>query len=311
MPPIPITDTRCARASSALAWNRSLINRISRSRPTNGDSRPTERSSPPRSAITRTARASSIGSALPFSRCIPVSSYTIAALLARRVTSVTNTVPGIAAVWTARCGVHEVSCNANPWPSAASVTAVSPVATPARAAGSRPNVGPECRHRIDQLEPGSDGALRVVLLSDRRAPDRHHRIADELLDRSAVSLDELRAVSKYLDKSSRTSSGSRSSDSAVNPTRSAKSTETSFRSETGAGRAPGTKSPRGGRSRIRRRTDHRDRSRRRTEGTHATRERRTRSRTCAPRFSVPQLEQVMDAPPRRRAYPSTSPSTSC
>jgi hypothetical protein len=44
-------------------------------------------------------------------------------------------------------------------------------------------------HRIDQLEGDADGPLGVVLLGDRRAPDRHHRVADELLDRAAVALD--------------------------------------------------------------------------------------------------------------------------
>ena len=41
-------------------------------------------------------------------------------------------------------------------------------------------------------ESRADGALRVVLMRDGRAEDRHHRVADELLDRSSVSL-ELRA----------------------------------------------------------------------------------------------------------------------
>ena len=42
---------------------------------------------------------------------------------------------------------------------------------------------------LDQLEPGADGPLGVVLARDRRAPDRHHRVADELLDRPAVAVD--------------------------------------------------------------------------------------------------------------------------
>src|SRR4051794_29759402 len=43
-----------------------------------------------------------------------------------------------------------------------------------------------------------------------------------------------RARSKYADSSSRTASGSRDSDSGVNPTRSANSSETTRRSETGS-----------------------------------------------------------------------------
>ena len=51
--------------------------------------------------------------------------------------------------------------------------------------------------RGDQVERGADRALGVVLLRDRRAPDGHHRVADELLDRAAVALDDLPAsVSK-------------------------------------------------------------------------------------------------------------------
>ncbi len=45
--------------------------------------------------------------------------------------------------------------------------------------------------RVDQLERGADGALGVVLVGDGRAPDRHDRVADELLDRAAVQLDDL------------------------------------------------------------------------------------------------------------------------
>ena len=46
-------------------------------------------------------------------------------------------------------------------------------------------------HRLDQVECGPDGALGVVLLCDRRPPDRHDRVADELLDGAAVALDDL------------------------------------------------------------------------------------------------------------------------
>ena len=38
-------------------------------------------------------------------------------------------------------------------------------------------------------EPGMDGAIAVVLAADRRAPDGHHRVADELLERAAVLRD--------------------------------------------------------------------------------------------------------------------------
>ena len=42
----------------------------------------------------------------------------------------------------------------------------------------------------DQVERRADGSLRVVLGRGRRAPNGHHCIADELLDRAAVELDQ-------------------------------------------------------------------------------------------------------------------------
>ena len=78
-----------------------------------------------------------------------------------------------------------------PCPSAPSVTAASPVSTPARAAKlGRPDLVAERRHGGDQVERCAHGPLGVVLGRRRRAPDRHHRVADELLDRAAVELDQ-------------------------------------------------------------------------------------------------------------------------
>jgi hypothetical protein len=45
--------------------------------------------------------------------------------------------------------------------------------------------------RLQDPQPGPDGALGVVLVRERRAEDGHHGIADELLDRAAVALDLL------------------------------------------------------------------------------------------------------------------------
>ena len=45
--------------------------------------------------------------------------------------------------------------------------------------------------RVDQVEAGPDRPLGVVLVGDRRAPDRHDRVADELLDRAAVAADDV------------------------------------------------------------------------------------------------------------------------
>ena len=47
------------------------------------------------------------------------------------------------------------------------------------------------RHAVDQLEPGTNRPLGVVLVCGGHAPHRHHRVADELLDRAAVPRDDL------------------------------------------------------------------------------------------------------------------------
>ena len=51
--------------------------------------------------------------------------------------------------------------------------------------------GAQKRHRLDEVEGCAHGTLGVVLVGHRRAPDGHHGIADELLDRAAVALDAL------------------------------------------------------------------------------------------------------------------------
>ncbi len=48
----------------------------------------------------------------------------------------------------------------------------------------------------DEVERRPHGPLGVVLLRDRRPPDRHHGVADELLDRAAVALDHGAGPSK-------------------------------------------------------------------------------------------------------------------
>ena len=47
--------------------------------------------------------------------------------------------------------------------------------------------GGDCGH---ELEPCADGSLGIVLLCRRHAPDRHHGVADELLDDTAVAGDD-------------------------------------------------------------------------------------------------------------------------
>ena len=43
--------------------------------------------------------------------------------------------------------------------------------------------------RSEDAQRSAHSSLRIVLVRDRRAEDRHHRVADELLDRPAEALD--------------------------------------------------------------------------------------------------------------------------
>ena len=69
----------------------------------------------------------------------------------------------------------------------------SPVLTPMRT--SRPSVGDGIAH----LDRRPHRAQRVVLVDVRQPEDRHRRVADELLDRAAVALEDraqLRVVAR-------------------------------------------------------------------------------------------------------------------
>ena len=57
-------------------------------------------------------------------------------------------------------------------------------------ARARANPRSEIGNCADQIERRAHCPLGVVLLRDRRPPDRHHRVADELLHGSAVALDQ-------------------------------------------------------------------------------------------------------------------------
>ena len=60
---------------------------------------------------------------------------------------------------------------------------------------ARQDAGAGAKQRVElgdrgrEVERRPDGPLGVVLLRDGRAPDGHHGVADELLDRAAVALD--------------------------------------------------------------------------------------------------------------------------
>ena len=51
-------------------------------------------------------------------------------------------------------------------------------------------LAPKGRDHVDELEGRPDRALGVVLVGDRGAPQRHHGVADELLDGAAVAVDD-------------------------------------------------------------------------------------------------------------------------
>ncbi len=91
----------------------------------------------------------------------------------------------------------------------AAVLTTSPVTMPSPSSGRAPNAttaGPgvdadphvklelrlpfvQLGDRLDDTQAGADRPLGIVLVRDRRAEDRHHRVADELLDGSTVSLE--------------------------------------------------------------------------------------------------------------------------
>ena len=60
----------------------------------------------------------------------------------------------------------------------------------ARSQARRSDLGAHVDDGLHQVEGRTDRALGVVLLRDRRPPHRHHRVADELLDRAPVALDQ-------------------------------------------------------------------------------------------------------------------------
>jgi hypothetical protein len=65
---------------------------------------------------------------------------------------------------------------------------------PCQDAGTRHQggaVSPEVTNRVDEFQRRPNRSLCVILVRDRRAPHRHHRVADELLDRSSVPGDDL------------------------------------------------------------------------------------------------------------------------
>ena len=78
-------------------------------------------------------------------------------------------------------------------------TAADPVTTPPRTKQPRhPDLLAERRDRLGERERRAHRPFRVVLASHRRAPDRHHCVADELLDRAAQAFDQRAAALEVL-----------------------------------------------------------------------------------------------------------------
>ena len=169
----------------------SLNNRSSRSRPTNGASNPSDSQRAPARRRHPNARHTAPAPLFPFNSCSPASSKATACSLALRVDSPTSTSP-------ARPGldpggrIHQISGDHSLAGRRNVHRRLTREHPGARTQVSRPHLISERRHRRDQVERRPHRALRVVLLRHRRAPHRHHRIADELLDRPPVQLHQPR-----------------------------------------------------------------------------------------------------------------------
>ena len=164
--------------------------RSSASRPVSGASSPSTRWTPPTADSTRVARHNRCGSALPFRTCSPASANPTPRPASRDVAPSVSTCPGSAAAWT-RAAVFTASPATIPSWAAPRLTATSPVTTLAPHGQARhADLSPERLHRRHQVQGAADCALRVAFGGRGRAPDRHHRVADELLDHSPVTADD-------------------------------------------------------------------------------------------------------------------------
>ena len=165
IPAIPVTETRCALRSSALPWKSSLTMRSSRSRPTNGGSRPAERWAPPRAASTRSARWSAHRLRLPLQLVLArrlVRDRRLGRAL-RRLADEHG--PGLGRRLDTRRRVHEV---------AGDHSLADRTDRHRRLAGQHPRPrgerGVELGHGGDEVERSPHRALGVVLVRDRASP---------------------------------------------------------------------------------------------------------------------------------------------
>jgi len=89
----------------------------------------------------------------------------------------------------ARCGVHDVARDKTLVGGTDGDRSFS-----GQHSGSCLDPGTERPDAVDQVQRGADGSFGVVVMRDRRAPDGHHGVADELLDRPAIAADDLLAL---------------------------------------------------------------------------------------------------------------------
>ncbi len=184
--------------------------------------------------MTRRACHAGTGAALPFSVCSPAGSKAIDASAARIVASPTRTVPGAAADCS-RAAVLTRSPATMPSFVAPRVTAASPVSTPTRAwipGPSPPTAVATSRPARTARSASSSWAIGVPQAAITASPMNFSTTPPW---RSMMP----RVVSKYCERSSRTASGSRSSENVVKPTRSANRIVTSRRSAPRSAPVPG------------------------------------------------------------------------
>ena len=185
IPAIPTTETRCAFFSSAPAWKSSLTRRSSRSRPTNGGSRPVDFSAP-RAGGGDTQRAEE-RDRLRFPLQLVLTRILVGD---RGLCGPLRALPdehraGLRLALDPRRGVDEVAGD-----HALPLGAERDCHLAGQDAGTGGELGVELGDGGDQVERRAHRPLGVVLVRDGRAPDRHHRVADELLDRPAVAFDQ-------------------------------------------------------------------------------------------------------------------------
>ena len=187
IPAGPMTETRRARFSRPVAWNRSLSRRSSSSRPTNGASSASERSAaadlgddperPPGRDRARLALEGLLAGGLEGDRPRPRPLGRLADEDRARGGRRLEPAGGVDEV----AGDHALVRRAERDRGLAGQDAGPGLDRRARAR----------RTASTSSRAGPDGPLGVVLVGRRCAPDRHHRVADELLDRAAVAADDV------------------------------------------------------------------------------------------------------------------------